>query len=136
MPENLRNPASQLLSALLLAGFAASMWAAWLGWDQLRDVHPDGTETGPYQTWQVVGLGLSLLLPLAWAAARRLAPAAVLGPPLGLALAAYYDWSDDSSGLFAVGVFMIAVGSFLGCGFAATVIHVALSRRTARGHGH
>jgi hypothetical protein len=85
----------------------------WLGWDQHRDVHPDGSTTGPYEAWQVIGLVLTLLAPVCWAASRRHLAAAVLGPTVGLTLAAYYDWSDDSSGLFVIGVGLVMIGSLV-----------------------
>ncbi|MFE5207495.1 hypothetical protein [Streptomyces sp. NPDC056600] len=110
-----------LFPAFLLAASAAALWAAWLGWDQHRDVHPDGSITGPYEAWQVIGLVLTLLPPVLWAAFRRHAPAAVLGTTAGLAVAAWYDWSDDASGLFAVGVALIIVGSLAATTFLCAV---------------
>ncbi|MFD7559252.1 hypothetical protein ACFV9E_32565 [Streptomyces sp. NPDC059835] len=102
------NPARVLLLFLV----AVSAWAAWLGWDQHRDVHPDGSVTGPYEAWQVIGLVLTLSVAVAWAALRGHAESAVLGVTAGLTVACAYDWSDDSSGLFALGVVMVMVGSF------------------------
>ncbi|MEU2585658.1 hypothetical protein ABZ612_22420 [Streptomyces avermitilis] len=106
-------PAPQLVSILLLAGVSLAVWAAWLGWDQHRDVQPDGTTTGPYEAWQVIGLVLTLLAPVYWAASRRYIAGAVLGTTAGLTVAAYCDWSDDSSGLFVVGVGMVMTGSLV-----------------------
>ncbi|MFJ6369844.1 hypothetical protein ACIQK5_16905 [Streptomyces virginiae] len=106
-------PVSPLPVALALALTAAAAWAAWLGWDQHRDVQPDGTETGPYEAWQVIGLGLILLVPVCWAAYRGLAASAVAGVTAGLTCAAFYDWSDDASGLFVIGVGMVMVGSLV-----------------------
>jgi hypothetical protein len=105
-------PIPQLVAGLLLAGVTAALWAAWLGWDQRRDVHADGSTTGPYEAWQVIGLVLSLLVPVYWAAARRHFIGAVLGVTAGLTVSAFYDWSDDASGLFVIGVGMVMVGSF------------------------
>ncbi|MFE9440418.1 hypothetical protein ACFYO2_15655 [Streptomyces sp. NPDC006602] len=101
----------QLLPVLVLAGVSLAAWAAWLGWDQHHDVQPDGTTTGPYEAWQVIGLVLTLLVPVYWAASRHHVAGAVRGTTLGLTVAAYYDWSDDASGLFMVGVSMVLVGS-------------------------
>ncbi|MGW1405208.1 hypothetical protein [Streptomyces sp. NPDC002403] len=110
------------MAILVLAVMTLAVWAAWLGWDQKRDVHPDGSVTGPYEAWQVIGLVLTLLAPVYWAASRRYIAGAVLGVPIGLTVAAYYDWSDDSSGLFMVGVGMIAMGSLVVTGVATAVI--------------
>ncbi|MER5894644.1 hypothetical protein [Streptomyces sp. NPDC001876] len=112
----------QLTAILVLAVMTLAVWAAWLGWDQHRDVQPDGSETGPYEAWQVIGLVLTLLAPVYWAASRRYLAGAVLGVPLGLTVAAAYDWSDDSSGLFMVGVLMIMMGSLVVTGVATAVI--------------
>jgi hypothetical protein len=110
------------MAILVLAVMTLAVWAAWLGWDQHRDVQPDGSETGPYEAWQVIGLVLTLLAPVYWAASRRYITGAVLGVTVGLTVAAYYDWSDDSSGLFMVGVGMITVGSLVVTGVASAVI--------------
>ncbi|MEU0060135.1 hypothetical protein [Streptomyces sp. NPDC006334] len=104
-------PVPQLLATLVLAGVSMAAWAAWLGWDQRYDVQPDGTSTGPYEAWQVIGLVLTLLVPVYWAASRRYVAGAVLGTTAGLTIAAYLDWSDDSTGQFMVGVGMVMMGS-------------------------
>ncbi|MDN0200536.1 hypothetical protein [Streptomyces sp. S.PNR 29] len=113
MEQRLPNPVRQLVTVLALVGVTLAAWAAWLGWDQHRDVHPDGTTTGPYEAWQVIGLVLTLLVPVYWAASRRYFAGAVLGTTAGLTAAASYDWSDDSSGLFGVGVLLVLVGSLV-----------------------
>ncbi|MFF0450774.1 hypothetical protein ACFYT4_31070 [Streptomyces sp. NPDC004609] len=111
--RRLPKPVPPLLAASALALVALAAWAAWLGWDQHRDVQPDGTTTGPYGAWQVIGLVLTLLAPVYWAASRCHLAGAVFGIPVGLTVAAYYDWSDDSSGLFMIGVVMVMVGSLV-----------------------
>jgi hypothetical protein len=114
---------------LVLAGVSLAAWAAWLGWDQHRDVQPDGTTTGPYEAWQVIGLVLTLLAPVYWAASRRYIAGAVLGTTAGLTVAAYYDWSD-SSGLFMVGVGMVMMGSLVVTAIVSSVI--ASAKRDGR----
>ncbi|MGI5143234.1 hypothetical protein [Streptomyces sp. CA-106110] len=130
MRHGLLRPVRQLLSILVLAGVSLAAWAAWLGWDQHRDVQPDGTTTGPYEAWQVIGLVLTLLAPVCWAASRRYIAGAVLGTTVGLTVAAYYDWSDDSSGLFMVGVGMVMMGSLVVTAIVSAVI--ASARRDGR----
>ncbi|MGW1802148.1 hypothetical protein ACWCQN_41190 [Streptomyces sp. NPDC001984] len=125
MRQRLLKPVLQLLQILVLAGVSLAVWAAWLGWDQHRDVQPDGTTTGPYEAWQVIGLVLTLLVPVYWAASRRYIAGAVLGTTVGLTVAAYYDWSDDSSGLFMVGVGLVMMGSLV----VTTVVSVIASAR-------
>ncbi|MEU9588206.1 hypothetical protein AB0D84_00565 [Streptomyces sp. NPDC048193] len=120
--------AAQWVSGLVLAAVAAGLWAAWLGWDQQRDVHPDGTTTGPYEAWQVIGLVLTLLLPVCWAASRGYGAGAVAGVTAGLTVSAAYDWSDDASGLFVVGVGMVMVGT-LGVTAALVAVMAAVRRR-------
>jgi len=122
MRQGLTKPALQLLLTLVLAGISIALWAAWLGWDQHRDVQSDGTTTGPYEAWQVIGLVLTLLVPVYWAASRRHIAGAALGTTAGLTAAAYYDWSDDSSGLFVVGVGMVMLGTLAVTAVVSTVI--------------
>ncbi|MFE4546228.1 MULTISPECIES: hypothetical protein [unclassified Streptomyces] len=127
------NAVRRLVPILACGVVSSALWAAWLGWDQHRDVHPDGTTTGPYAAWQVIGLVLTLLAPVYWAASRRRFAAAVLGPTAGLTVAAGVDWSDDSSGLFLVGVGLVMAGTLLATAAASTVI--AAARRDRRQPG-
>ncbi|TQE35390.1 hypothetical protein Sipo8835_13165 [Streptomyces ipomoeae] len=131
MREKLMKSVPQLLSVLVLAGVSLAAWSAWLGWDQQRDVRADGSTTGPYEAWQVIGLVLTLLVPVCWLAFRRYFVGAVLGTTVGLTVAAYYDWSDDASGLFAIGVGMVMLGTL-----AATIVLsavIASLKRDGRG---
>ncbi|WP_177235217.1 hypothetical protein [Streptomyces sp. MUSC 14] len=54
-------------------------------------VHADGSTTGPYEVWQVIGPVLTALVPVCGAASRRYAVGAVPGGAIGLALAACAD---------------------------------------------
>jgi hypothetical protein len=126
-------PVPELSAVLVVAGVSAALWAAWLGWDQHRDVHPDGSTTGPYEVWQVAGLVLTLLVPVYWAASRRYFAGAVLGTTLGLTAAAYYDWSDDATGLFVIGVVLVMLGSFAATAAVSAVI--AAVKKDGRGSG-
>ncbi|MER7717407.1 hypothetical protein ABTX99_10715 [Streptomyces flaveolus] len=121
-----------LVPGLVLAAVAAALWAAWLGWDQQRDVHPDGSTTGPYEAWQVIGLVLTLLVPVCWAAFRNHGAGVVPGVTAGLTVSAAYDWSDDASGLFVVGAGMVMVGSFaVTAGLVAAITAVRRRGRPA-----
>ncbi|MFA3837142.1 hypothetical protein [Streptomyces aureus] len=129
--ERLPKRTFHLLATIALAGVALAAWAGWLGWDQQRDVHPDGSTTGPYEAWQVIGLVLTLLPPVYWAASRRYAAAAVLGPTAGLTVAAYVDWSDDASGLYMVGVGLVMVGSLV----VTSALYAVIAAMTGHGPG-
>ncbi|MFF3591850.1 hypothetical protein ACFYYI_32555 [Streptomyces sp. NPDC002387] len=122
MRQGIVKPVRHLLPIPALAGVSLVLWAAWLGWDQHRDVQPDGTTTGPYAAWQVIGLLLTLLAAVYWAASRRYVAGAVIGTTAGLTVAAYFDWSDDSSGLFMVGLGMVMMGSLIATAVACAVI--------------
>ncbi|GAA2305854.1 hypothetical protein OKJ48_43400 [Streptomyces kunmingensis] len=122
MEQRSRNHLNQLVPVLVMAGISAAAWAAWLGWDQHRDVHADGSTTGPYEAWQVLGLVVTLLAPAVWAASRGHRAATVFGTTAGLTVAAYVDWSDDSSGLFAVGVALLMLGSLAATATVTAVI--------------
>ncbi|MGF0176131.1 hypothetical protein ACQF36_38485 [Streptomyces sp. Marseille-Q5077] len=127
MSQGPQRPAPALLPTLVTAGISLAVWAAWLGWDQHRDIQPDGTTTGPYEAWQVIGLALTLLMPVYWAASRHHRTAAVVGPTIGLTVAAFHDWSDDASGLYMIGVVMVMLGSLAATATVSAVIG-AMSR--------
>ncbi|MFG2986473.1 hypothetical protein ACGFYQ_35385 [Streptomyces sp. NPDC048258] len=120
------------LAPYLLVLIPVAAWAAWLGWDQHRDVHPDGSVTGPYEAWQVIGLVLTLLAPVYWAASRRHVASAVIGTSAGLTAAACYDWSDDASGLFLIGVGMVMTASLVAT-FALSTLIASVTRAGRRG---
>ncbi|MFF0461609.1 hypothetical protein [Streptomyces mexicanus] len=128
----LMKPLSHLLWTLLLAGLSLVMWAVWLGWDQHRDIQPDGTTTGPYQAWQVTGLVLTLLVATCWTTLRGHGVAAVLGTTAGLTVASYWDWSDDASGLFVIGVGVIMFQSLAGTAAVSAVCRTVT--RSSRQH--
>lgn len=125
MRRRLLTSASRALPALVPPLVAVAAWAAWLGWDQQPDVHPDGSTTGPYEAWQVIGLVLTLPAPVYWAVSRGRTVSAVLGTTAGLTAAAWYDWSDDASGLFAIGVGLVLTGSLAGTAAVSGVITLA-----------
>ncbi|MFE3760639.1 hypothetical protein ACFXPI_02575 [Streptomyces sp. NPDC059104] len=130
MRKGPRIPAPHPLSIPLQAAAAIAAWAAWLGWDQHRDVHPDGSQTGPYEAWQVIGLGLTVLALTYRAASRGHTAAAILGTTTGLTAAAYYDWSDDASGLFMIGVSLITLASLAGTSVLTLAITTSKHRPT------
>ncbi|GGZ25003.1 hypothetical protein GCM10010387_18090 [Streptomyces inusitatus] len=133
MRQRLTTFGFHLLITLAVIAATAAVWASWLGWDQVRDEAPDGSSTGPYEAWQVIGLVLTLLLPLCWAATRRYHIGAVVGIPIGLTAASYYDWqADDTSGLFAIGVAIVLAASIAATVAVSSVVKVMAESRQRR----
>lgn len=116
----------------VLAVATALNYLAWLGWDQHKDVHPDGSETGPYQEWQVVGL--IVVLGVLTAAGARLgqAVASVATVTVVMTLAFSVDAATDADadGLWAVGAIGVFAGTLVGTVLVAAV--TSRSRRTGR----
>lgn len=133
MRRRLVTTSSRVLPFLVPAPAALAAWAGRLGWDQQRDVYPDGSASGPYEPWQVIGLVLTLLLPVYRAVSRGHIAGAVLGTTAGLTAAAWYDWSDDASGLFVIGVGLVMTGSLAATAAVSGVTALAGrgTRRTA-----
>jgi hypothetical protein len=123
---------AQLLAVLLLAGVTVADYLIWLGWDQHKDVGPDGSETGPYQAWQVVGLVLVLAVVGIGAAWRGYGLAVMFGVTGGLTAAVCVDWSDDESGLWVVGAIMVFIGTFIVTTTVAAVAELIRSRSRRR----
>ncbi|MGJ9373187.1 hypothetical protein [Nesterenkonia sp. CF4.4] len=96
---------------------SAGAWFAWMGWDQEYQVDPvTGLEHGPYEAWQVIGCGITLLavaLPASWG--RHWKSVLLLPPSLTVAWSVTAA-SQDSTGLWLVGAIMVLIGSSLGTG--------------------
>ncbi|WP_424211895.1 hypothetical protein ACN20G_07220 [Streptomyces sp. BI20] len=116
MSDVLRSPRSRpafgRIGAGLVAGVVgAGAWAAWLGWDQLHVSTVEGVPNETYAVWQVLGLGLTVLAGVWATAATPWGMASALGLTAGVTFGAWYDWSDDASGLYMVGVTMLLFGT-------------------------
>ncbi|MFJ2030489.1 hypothetical protein [Streptosporangium sp. NPDC087985] len=122
LPVRRPSLASAAGTAGLLAVATFVNYMAWLGWDREKDVLPDGTTTGPYQPWQVVGVALGLGV-LAAVAGRRGHPVI---DAVAISLTMTVCWSvnaatSDDSGLWALGAAMVLAGTSLGAGAVAAI---------------
>ncbi len=96
----------------LVAAATLATWWAWLGWDTEYQVDPvTEVASGPYEAWQVVGCGLTLVL-LAAGASLWTHPWLVAAT---LTLSFTLVWSvqaasSDDTGLWAVGALLLLVG--------------------------
>ncbi|MEV4621073.1 hypothetical protein AB0J74_20485 [Asanoa sp. NPDC049573] len=134
MPSNrIRSWNSHVLQAIgltVVAVLSALSWFAWMGWDHEYQVDPvTGLQSGPFETWQVAGCALSLLMVLGTAlvAGVRPVPASVT-----LTVAFTASWTvqaarDDDTGLYAVGALLLLVG--LGAGTAVVAVAVSGLRK-------
>ncbi|GAB7038415.1 MULTISPECIES: hypothetical protein [Catenuloplanes] len=108
--------------AAALALLAVLTWWMWLGRDSGYRTDVNGNVTGPYEAWQVIGAGVTLLIVLIAALVLRVHPLIV---PAVLTLAFTTAWTihaagTDDSGLFAVGALLLLVG----LGIASAVVTV------------
>ncbi|GAA1165049.1 hypothetical protein [Nesterenkonia sandarakina] len=101
--------------ALFVILGSTGAWFAWMGWDQEYQVDPvTGLAHGPYEAWQVIGCGITLLavaVPASWG---RHWKSVLLLPPSFTVAWSVTAASEDSSGLWLVGAIMVLIGSSLG----------------------
>ncbi|WP_433217450.1 hypothetical protein [Microtetraspora malaysiensis] len=105
---------------VILAVASLVNYLAWLGWDQEKDIEPDGSLSGPYQPWQVAGLVIVLGILAALAGWRG-------HPKIGMLSIAGVIWlswtvdaaTSDNSGLWPIGALALLPSVFLGVGFVA-----------------
>ena len=137
-----RSPASRgaawLASALVLAALTAAAWYGWLGWDHEYQTDPvTNVVSGPYETWQVAGLAVTLL-GLAIGAVVLVSP---LFPLVVMPLAFTVAWSvdaarQDETGLWGAGALFILVGMSLAGVVLAVLANALLGRRPHRVSPH
>ncbi|MFI6262633.1 hypothetical protein [Micromonospora sp. NPDC051006] len=116
----------QVAGTLLVAALSAASWYAWLGWNDSYRLDPaTGSVSGPYQSRQVVGAALTLLVVLVAALLAGVRPV-----PAGTALTVSFTaaWASTwatRSGLLAIGVVLSLVGLALGSAVVSGVVHLA-----------
>ena len=110
------------MALVLLTLATALAYLAWLGWDQHKDIGPDG-ETGPYQAWQVIGLVLTIGIIAAYAGWRGHPVEAIVVITLVLTIVWSIDAATDpeDDGLWPVGAFLLFIGSLVGVSVVALV---------------
>lgn len=123
---------TRVLGAAVLALASAACWFGWLAWDRTYRVDPaTGVASGPYEAWQVMGCGMSLLVLVVLATGRL--PWWTVVPVVPVAFAAAWSLTAstyDTSGLWPVGALVVLVGTLLATALVAGV--TAAVRRRAR----
>jgi hypothetical protein len=126
-----RPPAWQVLGGLGVAVLSAAAWFGWMGWDTEYDVDPvTQVSSGPYEAWQVLGCGVTLLLVLVGAlllGVRAVVACAAQTVAFTAAWTATAATADDS-GLFVVGAVLV----LLGLATATAVVAVVTNRLRRR----
>jgi len=134
----MKRSASGLIVAFVLAALTAISYLGWLGWDQEKVVDATGHASGPYESWQVLGLAVTLGL-LAGAAGwigRPLVASVIVPVVLTACFAVDAIGDPESDGLWVVGAALVAVGSATAIAIVAQVAHVVrgqLEPRQPRG---
>jgi hypothetical protein len=113
-----------VLWSVAIAVVTVAAYLAFLGWDQHKDLDPvTRNETGPYEPWQVIGLGV-VLAALAFTAGwrGRMLPAVVVLPAVLAACFGVDGATDpDGDGLWPIGAGLVAVGALAGTATLAAV---------------
>jgi hypothetical protein len=117
--------ASRILAGIILGFLTVAVYMAWLGWDRHYDVDKYGEVSGPYQTWQVVGLVICLGALGIFAGLFGQRNIAIVLIPAVFTVAwfigALTTIGASQDGLEIVGAYLVAVGSFLGIALVAAI---------------
>ena len=114
-----------------LATMAA--YLTWLGWHATKDVAPNGSQTGPYEDWQVAGLVLTIAALTVGVGLSGHRWASLVIPPT---LTVIWSWDaatmpDTGPSFWPIGAFLIAVGSTVAVPTVAVVVAALASRRAS-----
>jgi len=126
-------PWHQVLGGLTVAILSAGSWFAWMGWDHQYQIDPrTQVASGPYEAWQVVGCGGSLLLLLVVALLLRVRWF-VASPAMTVAFTAAWiatAASTDETGMYGVGAILVLLGLTAGTAVVSMIV-LGLRRRSA-----
>jgi len=117
-------------TATLVAVATLASYVAWLGWDQTKYRGSDGNLHGPYETWQVVGLVITLGVIAASAGWRRQPWVAVVVMTMVMTACFSYQGATDplNDGLWPIGAALVAASTFGGVTTAAVIARALTNR--------
>jgi hypothetical protein len=126
---------NRVVAVLTVAvGLAVSVvvaWGLWLGWT--RRTYEVGEVVGLVVTLAVLVVAVSLLW--LWIAPRLLwlpGVATVLAVTVGITGSTAAAWSSDTTGLWAVGAFMVFIGTLIGTSLVVLPFELVRQRRRRR----
>lgn len=108
--------AHQAALVALFAALSAGLWFSWFAWDTEYQYNVATAEmSGPYAVWQGVGAFLCGVVVVGFAYRVLYFPVALLVLPASFTIAWVTTASaQDSSGLWAVGMILVAFGTTAG----------------------
>lgn len=111
----------RVLTVAVVVVATLANYVGWLGWDTTKELGPDGYLHGPYEPWQVVGVVLVLGVIAAAAGWRRhpWVAVAVTTTVMTASFSVQGATEPRNDGLWPIGAFMVAIGTFLGVGLVA-----------------
>ncbi|MFP7365141.1 hypothetical protein SFC07_05100 [Corynebacterium callunae] len=116
-----------LLTLLLAMAAGLIVWLMWLSWDNYS-LNQYGHTQGPYQPWQVVACGITMVVVTIAIGLYSKWPVAgpylsTIGATWGFSVAWGIDaFSMDDTGLSGVGFIMVLLGVGLGLGLISTLV--------------
>ncbi|MET0422590.1 MAG: hypothetical protein ABW046_01865 [Actinoplanes sp.] len=124
-----------LIGASVVAGLSVLAWVGWLGWDSEYQVDAiTGSQSGPYEAWQVAGCAVTLLGVLVGALVARVHPV-IASVALTLAFTVAWTWqaaATDDSGMFGVGAILLLAGLSSGTALVSVIVTALRSDRPGR----
>ncbi|MER1996704.1 MAG: hypothetical protein ABTA24_09440 [Arthrobacter sp.] len=117
-------------AAVAFTVLGAALWWSWFAWDTVAGTDAAGSQTGPYEAWQVAGCVLSWIV-LAWLGVRVLRPFLLTAAlPVGFTAAWILTAAlHDDSGLWAVGAILVAGGTLAGNAALVWVLRALTQRK-------
>ena len=120
-------------AAVAFAVLGAGLWWGWFAWDTVRGGDATGSQTGPYEAWQVAGCVVTWI-GLGWLGMKVLRPLLLI-PALPVGFTAAWILTaarSDDSGLWAVGAILVAGGTLAGNALLVWVLRSVARRQGQR----
>jgi hypothetical protein len=120
-----------LAAPFVIALVTLAAYGAFLAWDTQKDIAPDGSQTGPYETWQVLGLTVALVALVVVTTWRGHSIAAVGSTSCTLTIVWSVQAASDPTepNLWPVGATFLFLGALCGLSIVASITEGTRNRR-------